>query len=75
MSKVDNKDTRMMPGIVLVSSLLTLNVFTPCSSVSIVTFEQVNAGQFDICSSNFAKPLKMRPSHAFILGIIQQKRI
>ena len=26
------------------SLLLTLNIFTPCSSVSIVNFEQVNAG-------------------------------
>ena len=29
---------------VLASLLLTLNVFTPCSSVSIVNLEQVNAG-------------------------------
>ena len=27
----------------LVSLLLTLNIFTPCSNVSIVNFEQVNA--------------------------------
>ena len=31
-------------GIVLVSFLLTLNNFTPCSSVSIVNFEHVIAG-------------------------------
>ena len=30
------------PAVVLVPSLLTLNIFTHCSSVSIVTFEQVN---------------------------------
>ena len=30
-------------GVVLVSLLLTLNYFTPCSSVSIVNFEQLNA--------------------------------
>ena len=31
-------------GVVLVPLLLTLNIFsTPCSSVSIVNFEQVNA--------------------------------
>ena len=35
MFKVNNKDTRTTP-------LLTLNIFTPCSSVSIVNFEQVN---------------------------------
>ena len=28
----------------LLSLLLTLNIFTPCSSVSIVNFEQVNTG-------------------------------
>ena len=31
-------------GVVLVSLLLTLNYFTPCSIVCIVNFEQVNAG-------------------------------
>ena len=31
-------------GVVLVSLLLTLNIFTPCSTVSIINFEQVNAG-------------------------------
>ena len=31
-------------GVVLVSLLLTLNIFHTCSSVSIVNFEQVNAG-------------------------------
>ena len=36
MFKVNNK-------IVLVSLLLTLYNFTPCSKVSIVNFEQVNA--------------------------------
>ena len=35
--KVNNKDTRM-------SLLLTVTYFTLCSSVSIVIFEQVNAG-------------------------------
>ena len=38
MSKVNNKDTRTTP----VSLLLNLN-FTPCSSISIVNFEHVNA--------------------------------
>ena len=32
-----------LSGVVLVSLLLTLNNYTPCSSVSIVNFEQVNA--------------------------------
>ena len=40
MFKVNNKDTN---GVVLVSLLLTLNIFQPCSSVSIVNFELVNA--------------------------------
>ena len=31
-------------GIVLVSLLLTLNIFTPCSSVFIVKFEHVIPG-------------------------------
>ena len=44
MFKVNNKSTRTTPGIVLVSLLLTLKYFTPCSSGSIVNFEQVNAG-------------------------------
>ena len=48
MLKVNNKDTRMTPrmtpGVVLVSLLLTLNIFPPCSSVSIVNFEHVIAG-------------------------------
>ena len=44
MFKVNKKDTRTTPGVVLVSLLLTLNIFTPCSSVSIVNFKQVKAG-------------------------------
>ena len=39
MFKVNNKDT----GVVLVSLLLTWTYFTPCSSVSIVNLEQLNA--------------------------------
>ena len=31
-------------GVALVFLLLTLSLFTPCSNVSIVNFEQVNAG-------------------------------
>ena len=40
MFKVNNKDT----GVILVSLLLTLNMFHTLFSVSIVNFEQVNAG-------------------------------
>ena len=40
MFKVNNKDTI---GIVLVSLLLTLKIFHNLSSISIVSFEQVNA--------------------------------
>ena len=40
-------------GVVLVSLLLTLNIFTPCSSVSVVNFEQVNAcWALDGCRKN-----------------------
>ena len=45
MFKVNNNDTRTTPGIVLVSLLLTLNIFhnfTYCSSLSIVYFEQAS---------------------------------
>ena len=38
MPKVNNKDT----GVVLVSLLLTLDIFHTFSSVSIINFEQVN---------------------------------
>ena len=47
MFKVSNKDTRATPKVnnkdTRMSLLLTLTYFTPCSSVSIVNFEQVNA--------------------------------
>ena len=44
MFKVNNKDTRATTGVVLVSLLLTLNIFhTLFYSVPIVNFEQVNA--------------------------------
>ena len=42
MLKVNNKDTRTTPAVVLVSLLLVLTYFTPCSSVSIVNPEHVN---------------------------------
>ena len=44
MFKVNDKDTRTTPCVVLVSLSLTLNMFTPSSSVSIVKSENVNAG-------------------------------
>ena len=44
MFKGHNKDTRTTPGVLLVSSLLTLNIFKPCSRVPFVNFEQINAG-------------------------------
>ena len=47
MLKVNNKDTRLTPGVVLVSLLLTLNIFHRCSSVSIFNSEEVNAGWVD----------------------------
>ena len=43
MLKVNNKDARTTP-----LALLTLKIFTPCSTVSIVNLEQVNVGWEDI---------------------------
>ena len=44
MFKVNNKDTRTTPGVILVSLLLTLNIFhTLFFSVSVVNFEHLNA--------------------------------
>ena len=40
---VNNTDTRTTLGVALMSLLLTLTYFTPCSSVSIVNFEHVIA--------------------------------
>ena len=45
MLKVNNKDTRTTPGVVLVCLLLTLNIFY--TFYTIVNFEQVNAGWED----------------------------
>ena len=50
MFKVNNRNTKTRckiseaNSVISVSLLLTLTYFTPCSSVSIVNFEQVNAG-------------------------------
>ena len=43
MFKVNNKDMRTTPGVVIMSLLLIVNNFTTCCSVSIVNFEQTNA--------------------------------
>ena len=48
MFKVNNKDTRTTPGVVLVSLLITLTCFTP-SSVSIINFEHVISGWDNEC--------------------------
>ena len=55
MFKFSNKNTRtrceicsnLTIGVVLVSLLLTLKIFPPCSTVSIVNFEQVNTEAVD----------------------------
>ena len=52
MFKVNKRDTRTRweicskstPGVVLVSLFLTLSIFHTCSDVSIINFEQLNAG-------------------------------
>ena len=48
MFKVNNKNTRTICEI---CSKLTITYFTPCSSVSIVNFEQVNGGWVNNCYS------------------------
>ena len=50
--RVNNKDTRKTPVVVLMSLLLTLKYFTPCSSVSIVNFEHLCAGWAFIFGKN-----------------------
>ena len=44
MFKVNNKETRLMPGVVLASLLLILKIFHTSSSVSIVNSEHAIAG-------------------------------
>ena len=44
MFKVNNKDIKTTFTGILISLLLTLNIFLHCSGVSVVDFEQVNAG-------------------------------
>ena len=51
MIKVNDTDTKRRHGVVLVSLLLTLNVFHFCSTVSIVNFEHVIAGWISIFGS------------------------
>ena len=43
-SKLTKRHQNNVNNVVLASLLLTLNIFHTCSSVSIVNFEQVNAG-------------------------------
>ena len=55
MFKVNNKDSKTAKRhhcVVLMSLLLTLNIFHTLSSVSIVNFEQVNAGWDMLSLSN-----------------------
>ena len=42
MLKVNNKDTRTTPGVVLVSLLLTLNIFWRRSCIFLVNFEHIS---------------------------------
>ena len=49
MFKVNNKDTRTTPGVVLVSLLLTLNIFHTLFTAFIVNFGQVIAGWVREC--------------------------
>ena len=44
MFKVNNKDTKTTADVLLVSLLLTLNIFQASSIVSTVNFEQINSG-------------------------------
>ena len=65
MFKVNNKDTRTTPGVVLVSLLLTLNIFHTLFSVSIVDFEQVNADWDDVLKVLNQSPFRILLSIAF----------
>ena len=53
MFKVNNKDTKTTPRIVLVSLMLTLTYFTPNSSASAVNFEHVLEG-YPLFTKTFA---------------------
>ena len=67
MYKVNNKDTRITSfDVFLVSFMLTLNRFTPRSSVSIAEFEQVNAQWVEgsiILVGNDVLPRKLQLKH------------
>ena len=63
MFKVNKKDTRITPNVVLVSLLLTY--LTPCPSVSIVNFEQIYVG--------WQKMLLCQSSHPRLISLWQIK--
>ena len=78
MFKVNNKDTRATPGVVLMPLLLTLNIFAPCSIVSIVNFEHVIAGR-DILKkkkgkSNVVKIMGTTQCEIYKLGLFERNR-
>ena len=62
MFKVNNKNTKMRCEIrskltIKIPKLLTFNYFTPCSSISIFNFEEVNARWVMISTSKNSFPL------------------
>ena len=61
MFKINNKDTRPTPGVVLLSLLLTLNIF---QGVSIVNFEKVNA-DWDTTAKPILKKLLLQGIASF----------
>ena len=79
MFKVNNKDTRTTPiVVVLVSLLLTLNIFHTLFYVSIVNFEQVNAdykrtkcvNQINYKLTNLPKFLNLRLTYLYLKLIV-----
>ena len=60
MFKANIKNTRTTPGIVLVSLLISLNIFHIFSSVSIVNFDQVNTAKVTAHLKNFLKSRLLR---------------
>ena len=57
MFQVNKKDTRTTPVASFYVFIVNLEHFAPCSSVSVVNFEQINAGwDDDTCFSSFQLP-------------------
>ena len=76
-NKVNNKDIKTTPGVILAFLLLTY--FTSCSSVSIVNFDEVNAGWVVMINPFyttvlFLYPWKHNETRSFLMfsGVIEE---